>query len=101
MQGTMAAGAPTMNGHAPAARNSTPAAAFDPERIPPQLRERPQWVCWKYILKRGKRIKCPFNARDGTSADSTAPATWSSFDEALKAWRADSRYAGIGYRGRR
>lgn len=49
-----------MNGHASAAMNSTPAAAFDPERIPARLRERRQWVCWKHITKRGKTTKCPF-----------------------------------------
>jgi hypothetical protein len=73
-----------------------PAVACDPTLIPAALRERPQWVCWEYIYREGKQTKCPMNARRGGKADSTNPATWASFDEAVAAWKANA-YAGIGY----
>lgn len=80
-----------------AGRETSPTpAALDPTRIPAALRERPQWVCWKYITRGSKRTKCPLNARGGGRADSTDPVTWASFDEAVAAWRSGS-YAGVGY----
>ncbi len=75
---------------------SSTLAALDPTRIPAALRERSQWVCWKYITRGGKQTKCPVNARGGGRADSTDPATWASFDEVVAAWKAGG-YAGIGY----
>lgn len=75
---------------------SSTLAALDPTRIPAALRERSQWVCWKYITRGGKQTKCPVNARGGGLADSTDPATWASFDEVVAAWKAGG-YAGIGY----
>ena len=33
---------------------SSTLAALDPTRIPAALRERPQWVCWKYVTRGGK-----------------------------------------------
>ncbi len=75
---------------------SSTLAALDPTRIPAALRERPQWVCWKYITRGGKQTKWPVNARGGGLADSTDPATWATFDEAVAAWKAGG-HAGIGY----
>lgn len=92
-----AAGDPALNGKAPAAQVSVPVVTLDPAAIPAALRERPQWVCWKYITRGGKQTKCPVNPRGGGRADSTDPSTWASFDEAIAAWRAGDRYAGVGY----
>lgn len=64
---------------------------------PECLRSRRQWVGWKYVLREDKWTKCPFNVRAGKMADSTDSSTWSSFDEAVEAFRADQRYAGVGY----
>lgn len=67
-----------------------------PDMIPAELRERDQWVVWKYV-ERGpgtKPTKVPFNARTGAHADTTAPATWSTFDEAVTA---APRYDGLGF----
>ncbi len=75
---------------------SSPLAALDPTRIPAVLRERPQWVCWQYVTRGGKRTKCPINARSGGRADSTDPESWSSFDEVVAAWKGGG-HAGIGY----
>lgn len=86
-----------LDDRAPAAQASTPAVAFEPAHVPAALRERPQWVCWKYITRGGKQTKCPVNPRGGGRADSTDPSTWASFDEAVAAWRGSDRYAGIGF----
>ncbi|QOJ16785.1 MAG: hypothetical protein HRU76_03940 [Phycisphaeraceae bacterium] len=64
--------------------------------VPEALRNRAQWVCWRYITRGGKRTKCPVNARDGGRADSTDPTTWATFDEAVAAWKSGG-YAGIGF----
>ncbi len=65
--------------------------------IPAALRELPQWVCWMYLTRDGKQTKCPMNARTGRKADTTDPSTWVPFDEAVKAWTANDRYAGVGF----
>ena len=78
---------------APAA---VPGCGFNPEAVPSKLRERPQWVCWKYITRDGKQTKCPVDPRSGGFADSADPATWATFAEAVAAWKAGG-YAGIGY----
>lgn len=85
-----------LNGKAPAARAHVAPPLLNPALIPVALRERPQWVCWKYITRGDKQTKCPVSPQDGGSADSTDPATWASFDEAVATWRSGG-YAGIGY----
>lgn len=64
--------------------------------IPRELRELPQWVCWKYVAdpRRAKPRKVPFNVRDGSRAKPNAPATWATFDEALAVC---PRYEGLGF----
>lgn len=66
------------------------------EAIPAALRSRAQWVCWRYATRPSepKPTKVPINARTGTAASSTDPATWSAFDDALAA---TARYGGIGW----
>lgn len=66
------------------------------EHVPACLRALPQWVGWKYVERDGKQTKCPVSARDGTPADSTDPATWATFEEALQAHENDS-LAGVGF----
>jgi len=88
-------GNPISDGQAPSGR--APAVAFDPTHVPEALRNRPQWVCWKYITRGGKQTKCPVNPRDGGRASSTDPATWTTFDDAVAACRASDRYAGVGF----
>lgn len=71
------------------ARNHVEASA-----IPAELRERRQWVVWRYEERDGKPTKVPYNARTGGKALSTKPATWSPFDVALQV---RERYDGIGF----
>lgn len=64
---------------------------------PQCLRERRQWVVWKYVLRDGKQTKAPVNPLTGGLADSTDPATWTSFEEAVAAWQQSSHLAGVGF----
>jgi putative DNA primase/helicase len=72
-----------------------------PSAIPPELRERPQWVCWQLETRNGKPTKVPYDVW-GRYASVNNPATWSSFDEVLEDGRpigyvfsADDPYTGI------
>lgn len=60
-----------------------PMFGFNAEGVPDSLRGNPRWVLWRYELVKNNWQKVPLNARAGTRADSTHPATWSSFDDAL------------------
>lgn len=53
------------------------------ENIPLELRESPQWVTWKYEVRKGKETKVPYVAGDARRADSTDPATWRPFNLAV------------------
>ncbi len=71
--------------------------SLDTEVIPARLRQLPQWVCWKIIIRDGKPTKCPIIASTGAMADSTDPATWTTFDAALAAYQQADNLAGIGF----
>ena len=62
--------------------------------IPPELKERRQWVCWSLVHRDGKPTKLPINAQNGSMASSTDPSTWCSFYEAVSA---STNYNGIGF----
>lgn len=67
------------------------------ENVPQCLRDLPQWVCWRYVERHGKRTKVPINARTGRNASAVDAATWTTFEAAHEAYlRADS-LAGIGF----
>lgn len=68
------------------------------ENIPPDLKERPQWVCWKYTWQeaKGKWDKPPINPKTGKMAQSNNPKTWSNFEAALARYIEDPEIAGIG-----
>jgi putative DNA primase/helicase len=75
-----------------------------PDNIPAEMTERPQWVCWRWTWKRpknkgtGKWDKPLFNARTGQLASSTDADTWASFDEGFAAYRDPKNgFDGIGY----
>ncbi|MBZ0172539.1 MAG: hypothetical protein K8E66_09190, partial [Phycisphaerales bacterium] len=92
-----APGDPASNGQAPGARAGAPDVAFDPTHVPKALRERPQWVAWRFETRGGKPTKVPVDPRTGKRASSTDPSTWVTFNEAVAAWRASDRYAGVGF----
>mgnify|MGYP000470492668 CR=1 FL=1 len=58
---------------------------------PQQMRLERRWVLWRNLAGR----KRPFTVM-GTSADSTDPATWSSFGEAITALQSGT-YTGLGF----
>jgi RecA-family ATPase len=64
------------------------------ERLPLEMRQRPQWVVWKAEMVNEKLTKVPYNPRTGYKASSADPSTWATFDEAKNAAPA---YSGIGY----
>ena len=67
------------------------------EKIPDDLKNCPNWVCWKSEPdpKSHSGIKkIPINPRTGGQAMSNHPETWSDFETAL---RASKNYSGIGF----
>lgn len=69
-----------------------------PIRVPESLAEIDQWIVWRYEQRDGgKPTKVPYQV-NGSHASSTDPATWCSFDEALKTWEQHSgRWSGVGF----
>lgn len=67
------------------------------EVIPSELKNRPQWVLWKYIIKHGERTKVPCDAKTGYFASVNKPHTWSSFREAVLMYSHRQEFAGIGF----
>ncbi|WP_058567797.1 phage NrS-1 polymerase family protein [Haloferax marisrubri] len=53
------------------------------EKLPPELVERDQWVCWRSEKRDGKQTKIPVVPGEGSFASSTDPDTWSDFETAL------------------
>lgn len=51
------------------------------KNIPLELKELDQWVCWKTEVRDGKPTKPP-RMTTGEMADSSDPATWTSFEKA-------------------
>lgn len=70
-------------------------AAFD--NIPDDLKDLPQWVCWRKEPKvNGGFTKIPLNAYTGGNAQNNNPATWCSYDTAVAAFTR-GRGDGIGF----
>jgi primase-polymerase (primpol)-like protein len=72
-----------------------------PEGIPAELREIPQWVCWRYEWRedkqgKGRWTKVPLDPKTGRLAKSTDPATWGTFQQAL-AYYHSGKADGIGF----
>jgi hypothetical protein len=67
------------------------------QNIPQELKERPQWVCWKYVTRDEKQTKVPISALTGREAKTNKPTTWSTFDQAVGHYRCNADLAGIGF----
>jgi len=61
--------------------------------IPEELRQLPQWVCWRIEQHNGKTTKVP-KQPNGVNADSTAPKTWSTFERVAQM---NGQFNGIGF----
>lgn len=67
------------------------------ENVPTEMKQRDQWVLWRLQRRDGKLTKVPFMA-NRKPADTTDPETWTSFQDALDAYKRFDRYfKGIGY----
>lgn len=56
------------------------------DKIPQELKERPQWVCWILIpdpKNPGKPKKVPIDPKTGKAASTNNPATWATHDQAV------------------
>jgi putative DNA primase/helicase len=81
----------------PTTNTAATAIAADALRmIPAELRERPQWVGWRYVVRDGRQTKTPINPRTGRNGSSTNLTTWGTFDEAIAAVER-FKLCGIGY----
>jgi hypothetical protein len=67
------------------------------ENVPQCLRDLPQWICWRYVERDGKRTKIPIDACTGRSASATDPATWTTFEAAHEAYLRAAHLAGVGF----
>ncbi len=56
------------------------------ENIPEELTERPQWVCWRFEERDGKKTKVPYTPGTERRASSTDLMTWRTFEEAFAAY---------------
>jgi putative DNA primase/helicase len=66
------------------------------EVIPEELRQRPQWINWRFVERGGKLQKVPVSARTGQSLDHLDPANHRSFEDTVHFL--DSEYIdGVGY----
>jgi AAA domain/NrS-1 polymerase HBD domain len=61
-------------------------------KIPPELKARSQWVCWRHD-------KSPVNPKTGGNAQADNPDTWGTFDQAKRYYLAHqgNGIAGVGY----
>jgi Primase C terminal 1 (PriCT-1) len=65
--------------------------------VPKVLRERDQWVLWRYEGRKGKATKVPYEA-GLQRASSTDPRTWSNFDAIMREWHCKpDLYSGPGF----
>jgi hypothetical protein len=68
-----------------------------PENIPPELKERRQWLVWRYeTSETGKQTKVPYNPTTMKRANVVDPTTWTDFFTALEASRGPG-ISGIGF----
>jgi putative DNA primase/helicase len=63
--------------------------SLDLDRIPPELKTLPQWVCFRHD-------KVPMNPKTGNNAKADDPDTWGEFEQAVRHWEA---HRGIGIAG--
>ena len=65
-------------------------------QIPEELRTSPSWVLWKKEHRDEKPTKVLYQA-SRRRADSTAPSTWTTFEDAVEAFEHDDFFDGVGF----
>jgi putative DNA primase/helicase len=69
----------------------------DFDKIPPELKTRPQWVLWKKEIRDSKPTKIPYRPHaPKRKAEADNPATWGPYEVALRISQNDD-FAGVGY----
>lgn len=70
---------------------------IDLEKIPPELKARPQWVVWREETREGEKTKVPYNPADPERmAKANDPSTWGGFEKALSVAQANG-FSGVGF----
>lgn len=65
------------------------------QNIPAELRNLPQWICWRYEdIGAKKPTKVPYDPKTGKHADVNNPTTWGAFNETIKVV---CNYSGVGF----
>jgi hypothetical protein len=67
-----------------------------PPIVPQELRERRQWVCWRYVQRDGKLLTKVPHSPHGGPASVTDASTWASHEEAVEASR-ETDHDGVGF----
>jgi putative DNA primase/helicase len=68
------------------------------QNIPVWLSARPQWIVWKVEARGYDLSKVPYAVETGTRVDATDLLGWSSFGNAVEAYRSPGGfYSGIGF----
>jgi putative DNA primase/helicase len=69
--------------------------------VPSALKDRANWITWRYEPRDGKETKIPYDAKTGRKAKANDSSTWASFQVAIKAADIlsgnDIAYEGIGF----
>jgi putative DNA primase/helicase len=66
-------------------------------KIPQELKDRNQWICWYTEMRDGKETKIPADPDTGSRASTTDPSTWSSLMNALKTFQTQDKMKGLGF----
>lgn len=69
------------------------------EKIPVELKELKQWVCWKYEYQSNRKkpwTKPPYDPRKGYKAKTNDSSTWTNFEGTFQAYKS-GKYDGIGF----
>jgi primase-polymerase (primpol)-like protein len=68
------------------------------QHVPQQLKDLPNWVCWKLEKRDGRLTKVPYNATSGQKAKANTSSTWTTFNKAVAAAEdCLNDYEGIGF----
>src|SRR5829696_7767990 len=75
---------------------SSMSASSSVYQIPEELRTASSWVLWKKEYRDRKPTKVLYQANH-RRADSTAPNTWTTFEDAVEAFEQDDFFDGVGF----
>jgi len=70
-------------------------SASEFQKIPSELRQLPQWVCWKLETVDGRLTKVPYTPSN-LKASTTDPQSWATFDACVQA-NSGGEFSGIGF----